>query len=165
MHLLVVRNPPLSLSPTVRTICHNYYSFLPRRTYSRKTPSVPNHTNSRCAMATASRIQLSLDTPGVFHVSGIIEESAAKASEVLQENHENHHIFFNQSGFHSTFRCFRRFGCSGALSSSGYYKSPNALRSRTKSDLFGPVDVNGDAFELYFPLLDLPLFYRALEYF
>ena len=148
MHLLVVRNPPFSLSPTVRTICHNYYSLLPRRTYSRKIPFVPNHTNSRCIMATASRIQLSLDTPGVFHVPGITEESAAKASEVLQENHENHHIFFNQSGFHSTFRFFRLLGCSGVLKSSGCYKSPNALCSRTKSDLFGPVVVNGDAFEL-----------------
>ena len=55
----------------------------------------------RSRMATASKIQLSLDTCGVFHVPGITQESAAKASEVLQENHEKHHIFFNQAGFHS----------------------------------------------------------------
>ncbi|KAL8793120.1 MAG: hypothetical protein Q9195_004326 [Heterodermia aff. obscurata] len=52
-------------------------------------------------MATASRIQISLSTPGVFHVPGITEESTTKASEVLQENHDNHHIFFNKAGYHN----------------------------------------------------------------
>lgn len=49
----------------------------------------------------ASRVKLSMDSPGVFHTPGVNGEAAAKASEVLQENHENHHIFFNESGFHS----------------------------------------------------------------
>ncbi|KAL9118256.1 MAG: hypothetical protein Q9187_005201 [Circinaria calcarea] len=52
-------------------------------------------------MATASKIHLSIKDVGVFHVKGITEESAAKASEVLQQNHEKHHIFFNQEGFHN----------------------------------------------------------------
>lgn len=52
-------------------------------------------------MATASRIHLSIKDVGVFHVKDITEESATKGSEVLQENHEKHHIFFNQEGFHS----------------------------------------------------------------
>lgn len=54
-------------------------------------------------MATASRIQLSLDHCGETHVSDITVGSAITGSEVLQENHEKHHIFFNQSGFHSMF--------------------------------------------------------------
>ncbi|KAL8827789.1 MAG: hypothetical protein Q9191_002978 [Dirinaria sp. TL-2023a] len=52
-------------------------------------------------MATASNIALSLDVCGEFHVPGISPESAAKASEVLQENHELHHIFRNAAGFHN----------------------------------------------------------------
>ncbi|KAI9822586.1 MAG: hypothetical protein M1827_000305 [Pycnora praestabilis] len=52
-------------------------------------------------MATASKVQLSLSHCGEFHLPDITTESAAKASEILQENHEDHHIFFNQSGFHN----------------------------------------------------------------
>ncbi|KAL8693477.1 MAG: hypothetical protein Q9218_001708 [Villophora microphyllina] len=51
-------------------------------------------------MATARQVQLSLKYPGEFHLEPISQESAAAGSEVLQENHENHHIFFNESGFH-----------------------------------------------------------------
>lgn len=53
-------------------------------------------------MATSSRVQLSPKDCGVYHLPGISAESAAKGSELLQENHDHHHIFFNQSGFHST---------------------------------------------------------------
>ena len=133
MHVLVVRNnSSFSLFydySTVKAICLSYYSLWPRRTYTRKVPSISNHTNSRSGMATASRIRLSLNTPGVFHVPDITEESAAKASEVLQENHENHHIFFNQSGFHSRYRSFRRIS-SGVLKSSIRCKSLIALYLR-----------------------------------
>ncbi|KAL8967511.1 MAG: hypothetical protein Q9183_002888, partial [Haloplaca sp. 2 TL-2023] len=52
-------------------------------------------------MATGSKVQLSLDDCGVFHVPGITKKSAAKASELLQENHDRHHIFFNADGFHN----------------------------------------------------------------
>lgn len=51
--------------------------------------------------ASASQVKLSLDHCGVFHLPGLTKESAAKASQVLQENHEKHHVFFNQQGFHS----------------------------------------------------------------
>lgn len=56
-----------------------------------------------------SQIKLSLDKAGVFHVPSLSNESAAKADELLQENHDNHHIFFNESGFHSTSLCGLRF--------------------------------------------------------
>ncbi|CAF9922569.1 hypothetical protein IMSHALPRED_005705 [Imshaugia aleurites] len=52
--------------------------------------------------ASASQVKLSSNHCGVFHVPSVTEESAAKASQVLQENHEKHHIFLNESGFHST---------------------------------------------------------------
>ncbi|KAL8772761.1 MAG: hypothetical protein Q9209_002106 [Squamulea sp. 1 TL-2023] len=52
-------------------------------------------------MASASKIQLSLDHCGEFHAPNISKESAVTGSEVLQENHEEHHIFFNESGFHN----------------------------------------------------------------
>lgn len=54
-------------------------------------------------MATSSKVQLSLTDCGVFHTPGVTKEAAAKASEVLQDNHEHHHIFFNQDGLHSTY--------------------------------------------------------------
>ena len=52
-------------------------------------------------MATSSRVVLTPAITGEFSVKGLSEASAAKASEVLQENHEKHHIFFNKDGFHS----------------------------------------------------------------
>ena len=52
-------------------------------------------------MATAFNIHLTPLNSGVFHKGETSSQSAAKASEVLQENHESHHIFFNKSGFHS----------------------------------------------------------------
>ena len=51
----------------------------------------------------ASYVDLSLNNPGVYHSSSVNNDAAIKASKVLQKNHENHHIFFNQSGFHSEF--------------------------------------------------------------
>ncbi|RAR04058.1 hypothetical protein DDE82_004712 [Stemphylium lycopersici] len=52
-------------------------------------------------MATASKVHLSASQQPQFHVNGLHPESAAKASQLLQTNHEQHHIFFNQSGFHN----------------------------------------------------------------
>ncbi|EON62989.1 hypothetical protein W97_02215 [Coniosporium apollinis CBS 100218] len=52
-------------------------------------------------MATPSRVQLSLTEHPEFYLPGITAESAKKASELLQENHEQHHIFFNKDGFHN----------------------------------------------------------------
>lgn len=51
-------------------------------------------------MATASKIQLSASQPTAFSLQGRTDESAKKASELLQENHEKYHIFFNKEGFH-----------------------------------------------------------------
>ncbi|KAF7542850.1 hypothetical protein G7Z17_g11224 [Cylindrodendrum hubeiense] len=52
-------------------------------------------------MATAKRIRLTLSDIGVFHVDGISQESAVKASELLQLNHDQFHIYFNKIGLHN----------------------------------------------------------------
>ena len=54
-------------------------------------------------MATASKIELSTDVGDwpEYYRKGITEDQAKKASEVLQENHDKHHIFFSPEGFHN----------------------------------------------------------------
>lgn len=52
-------------------------------------------------MATGYRVQLNLGEWPEYYVPGITDDSAKAASELLQENHEKYHIFFNQSGFHN----------------------------------------------------------------
>lgn len=53
-------------------------------------------------MATATEIHLSPATDSGVFTAGTTEEAARAASEVLQEDMENHHVFFNDEGFHST---------------------------------------------------------------
>ncbi|KAF2177950.1 hypothetical protein K469DRAFT_732126 [Zopfia rhizophila CBS 207.26] len=52
-------------------------------------------------MATSSKVHLSPSQQPVFYVPGIGSETADMTSELLQENHEKHHIFFNYAGFHN----------------------------------------------------------------
>ncbi|CAK3842346.1 Hypothetical predicted protein [Lecanosticta acicola] len=52
-------------------------------------------------MATANNVQLQLGQWPEYYRQGISNESTKKASELLQENHENYHIFFNADGFHN----------------------------------------------------------------
>jgi Questin oxidase-like len=52
-------------------------------------------------MATASHLELSTSDTGVFRGPLIKAESAKMASQILQENHERFHIFFNTDGFHN----------------------------------------------------------------
>lgn len=52
-------------------------------------------------MATASHVELTPSTAGVYHVPDISSQSAKVASDLLQQNHDFHHIYFNQSGFHN----------------------------------------------------------------
>ena len=54
-------------------------------------------------IATSSKIQLSPSQQPVFYLPGISSETADLTSELLQENHEKHHIFFNLAGFHVRF--------------------------------------------------------------
>lgn len=52
-------------------------------------------------MATASKIVVTPKHTGVFSVQGLSEESARKATEVLQENHDKYHIYFHAGVFHN----------------------------------------------------------------
>lgn len=52
-------------------------------------------------MATASHIKLSTNDTGIFRGPVIHSESAETASQVLQENHDKHHLFFNTDGRHN----------------------------------------------------------------
>ncbi|ODM20900.1 hypothetical protein SI65_03953 [Aspergillus cristatus] len=52
-------------------------------------------------MATTKKIQLSPQTDIGVWSTGVTEESARMASEVLQEDLEKHHVFFNEMGFHN----------------------------------------------------------------
>jgi hypothetical protein len=67
---------------------------IPTTTYASVT------TTTTLNMATPYKIQLDLKQRPIFSVSGLTEEGARKASELLQKNHEEHHIFFNKDGFH-----------------------------------------------------------------
>lgn len=52
-------------------------------------------------MATANHVQLALDPKPVYYRPGLTDDLAKKASDLLQTNHENYHIFFNDDGFHN----------------------------------------------------------------
>lgn len=52
-------------------------------------------------MATPRNVRLALGEWPHYYRDGILQESANTASDLLQQNHQKHHIFFNQSGFHN----------------------------------------------------------------
>jgi hypothetical protein len=62
--------------------------------FSRVTPS---------NMATATTINLSLVTDSGTYSSGVREDTAQTASDILQEDMAKHHVFFNEHGFHSMY--------------------------------------------------------------
>lgn len=54
-------------------------------------------------MATSSDVHLEASQQPQFFVKGITPESAKKTSELLQQNHEKWHVFFNKQGLHVSF--------------------------------------------------------------
>ncbi len=62
--------------------------------------SPPKHFRT---MASATKVQLSTDVGDwpEYYRPGISEEQTKAASEILQENHDNHHIFFHSDGLHN----------------------------------------------------------------
>ncbi|RDW88323.1 hypothetical protein BP6252_00355 [Coleophoma cylindrospora] len=52
-------------------------------------------------MATPYKVQLSVEDTGAVKFQQPTTESAAKASDLLQKNHDNYHIFFRKDGFHN----------------------------------------------------------------
>jgi hypothetical protein len=51
-------------------------------------------------MATPTTIKLSTAHKPEFYSSKMSDAAAERVSELLQENHEKHHIFVNKSRFH-----------------------------------------------------------------
>ncbi len=107
---------------TIRYISHITRSLSPLRSISAHKSSLPrssvtephfpvtpkiqivlysDQNRGKRSTMSASEVKLSLDDCGVFHLPNITSEAAAEASKVLQKNHDNNHIFFNQSGFHN----------------------------------------------------------------
>ncbi|CAG8956255.1 hypothetical protein HYFRA_00003635 [Hymenoscyphus fraxineus] len=52
-------------------------------------------------MATANKILLTVDDIGIVKYKPQTPETARRTSELLQENHEKHHTYFNTRGFHN----------------------------------------------------------------
>ena len=74
---------------------------IPRHIAKTKHSCLQPGLSSRRTMATASHVELTPSTAGVYHAPDISSQSAKVASDLLQENHDSYHIFFNQSGFHN----------------------------------------------------------------
>lgn len=53
------------------------------------------------AAAASSRIAISPENKGILHVPDISTQSVEKATDLLQRNHDEFHIFFNNRGFHN----------------------------------------------------------------
>jgi len=51
-------------------------------------------------MATVTKVYLDTAHKPVFYTEQMNDLGAAKASELLQANHEKHDVFFNKSRFH-----------------------------------------------------------------
>lgn len=79
-----------SARPLIRTI--NSRSFA--------SPRTTRHIQRR-KMATAAHIELNPAHAGVYHAPDISAESSKVGSQLLQENHDNFHIYFNKGGFHN----------------------------------------------------------------
>lgn len=63
-------------------------------------PSSNRPSPSRRTMATSSKVKLSTSEHPAFYLPNMNQEGADMTSELLTENHNIHHIFFNQEGFH-----------------------------------------------------------------
>ncbi|KAK0307144.1 hypothetical protein LTR01_005790 [Friedmanniomyces endolithicus] len=99
-------------------------------------------------MATASIIKLQVTQRPEYYRDGISEGATDKASELLQKNHDTHHIFFNHDGFHNhiahhllTLWALR--ATEGELqhaydSNAGYQRPPGPLDQSLVTDLHDP---------------------------
>lgn len=74
------------------------YRSFPNLLYSFTSRLVNPHNR---AMASSSHIRLALGQWPEYHRSLITQETTDTVSALLQKNHEEHHIFFNNEGFHN----------------------------------------------------------------
>ncbi|KAK4104894.1 hypothetical protein N658DRAFT_492994 [Parathielavia hyrcaniae] len=95
-------------SPTFsqRLASHVWMRPLARATSGLRTTSITRllHIPSSPRMASATdlpyKMHVTPDNTGLWHVKQT-DEAAKKASELLQEDMEKHHVFFNLDGFHN----------------------------------------------------------------
>jgi hypothetical protein len=52
------------------------------------------------SVASPSEVVVSATQQPVFYVDEMSNDAASKVSALLQENHDKHHIFFNERRFH-----------------------------------------------------------------
>lgn len=98
-----------SLRPSFQTAVSSASTFppvlsLPRlaaqySSYISNTGNLSRVTSSK--MATATNINLSPVTDSGIYSSRVREDTARTVSEILQEDLEIHHVFFNDQHFHS----------------------------------------------------------------
>lgn len=99
-------------------------------------------------MATPSKVHLTVDDTGIVSFKPQTAEAAAKASELLQENHDKHHIFFNKDGFHNhiVHHLLSLYGLGAPADvieqrykeNASYQRSPFQLDERVLEDLNNP---------------------------
>ncbi|KAK6429340.1 hypothetical protein LTR95_014514 [Oleoguttula sp. CCFEE 5521] len=70
----------------------SHYNATPKRSLS---------FNNIARMATASTVQLSRRRKLQFSAPDLASDATQTTSKLLQDNHDQHHIFFNQQGFHN----------------------------------------------------------------
>lgn len=99
-------------------------------------------------MASPSKIHLTPEHTGIFKFKSQDSETAAKVSGLLQENHEQHHIFFNDEGFHNHIvhhlLSLYGIGASGSViekhyrNNACYQRPPVPLEERVVQDMSNP---------------------------
>lgn len=79
----------------------SYHRFLLQHLFIITRYRIPYYRPSQTLlMANATTIALSIAQKPIFHTSNRSSQSAETASKLLQQNHERHHIFFNDDEFH-----------------------------------------------------------------
>jgi len=99
-------------------------------------------------MATPSQIRLTVEDTGIVKFKPQTEEAAVKTSELLQENHDKHHIFFNDDGFHNhiAHHLLSLYGLGASATiierqyrhNAGYQKSAISVDERIVQDMSNP---------------------------
>lgn len=95
--------PKLVPKPRLQSIHPTRYTSNQRRHYSSSANIIANMATPRTVHLTPS------DSPAYVYSSGLRDDTAKTASEILQEDLERHHVFFNQMHFHSNTLLFLLF--------------------------------------------------------
>jgi hypothetical protein len=69
------------------------------RVFVRPTSRITNLTERYSTMATPFKIQVEPHNSGLLGMK-VGQTEASKVTDLLQKDLENHHVFFNESGFH-----------------------------------------------------------------